>query len=193
LVANQEAAYPPGRHFHYNNFNPPLLGLVLERATGMPVPYYLSRKVWQPLGMEASASWTVDSDASGFAKMESGINARAVDFAKLGRLMLRGGDWDGRRIVSEAWVRQSTRPPDDGVPLARDGWIPQSFIDAGGYYALLWWGYRRPGAEPDFFAMGKHGQLVYVCPSKRAVLVRHGSGNHGIWWAEVLHDLADRL
>ena len=37
----------------------------------------------------------------------------------------------------------------------------------------------RDGAEADFYAQGKHGQIVYVCPSKRAVLVRHGSGNHG--------------
>ena len=193
LALGVKAAYPPSQRFHYNNFDPPLLGLVLERATGVPVPEYLSHKVWQPLGMEVPASWTVDSDSDGFAKMESGINARAIDFAKLGRLMLRGGDWDGRRIVSEAWVRQSTRPPDDGVPLSRESWMPQSFIDSGGYYALMWWGYRRPGAEPDFFANGKHGQVVYVCPSKHAVLVRHGSGNHAIWWGEVLHNLADRL
>ena len=193
LALKVRAADPPDERFHYNNFDPPLLGLVLERATGMRVPDYLSRKVWQPLGMEFAASWTVDSDNNGFPKMESGINAHAIDFAKLGRLMLRRGDWDGRRIVSEAWVRQSTAPPDDNVPLSRDGWIPQSFIDAGGYYALMWWGYRRPGSEPDFFANGKYGQVIYVCPSKRAVLVRNGSGYHDMWWGEVLHNMADRL
>jgi len=56
LALGVKAAYPPGQRFHYNNFDPPLLGLVLERATGMPVPEYLSRKVWQPLGMETPAS-----------------------------------------------------------------------------------------------------------------------------------------
>ena len=193
LALAVKAAYPPGQRFHYNNFDPPLLGLVLERTTGVPVPEYLSRKVWQPLGMEAPASWTVDSDSKGFAKMESGINARAIDFAKLGRLMLRGGDWDGRRIVSEAWVFQSTRPPDDGVALSRESWMPESAIDPDSYYALMWWGYRRDGAEPDFYAHGKDGQVIYVCPSKHAVLVRHGSGNHAMWWAEVLHNVADRL
>ncbi|HVZ46799.1 MAG TPA: serine hydrolase [Ramlibacter sp.] len=188
-----KAAHPPDERFHYNNFNPPLLGLVLEEATGLPVPEYLSRKVWQPLGMVSSATWTVDSDAQGFAKMESGINGRAIDFAKLGRLMLRKGDWDGRRIVSEEWVRRSTQPPDDGVPLTREPWMPQSFIDAGGYYSRMWWGYRRPGAEADYFALGKHGQVIYVSPSKHLVLVRHGSGNHDMWWGEVLHNIADRL
>jgi CubicO group peptidase (beta-lactamase class C family) len=193
LALGVKAAYPPGQRFHYNNFDPPLLGLVLERTTGVPVPEYLSRKLWQALGMEAPASWTVDSDSKGFAKMESGINARAIDFAKLGRLMLRGGEWDGRRIVSEGWVRQSTRPPEDGVPLSRESWMPQSAIGPDNYYGLMWWGYRRDGAEPDFYAHGKHGQVIYVCPSKHAVLVRHGSGNHAMWWAEVLRNMADRL
>jgi CubicO group peptidase (beta-lactamase class C family) len=193
LALGVKAGGPAGTRFHYNNFDPPLLGLVLERSTGMPVPEYLSRRIWQPLGMEFPATWSVDSEAKGFPKMESGINARAIDFAKLGRLMLRGGDWDGRRIVSQAWVRQSTRPPEDGVPLGSDGWIPASFLRAGGYYAFMWWGYRRPGADPDFYAMGKDGQLLYICPSRHAVLLRFGTGNHGIWWGEVLHNMADRL
>jgi len=188
-----KAVYPPGERFHYNNFDPPLLGLVLERTTGVSIPEYLSRKVWQPLGMEAPASWTVDSDTHAFAKMESGINARAIDFAKLGRLMLRGGDWDGRRVVSEAWVRQSTRPPDDGVALSREGWMPQIAVAPDSYYAMMWWGVRRAGGDADFYANGKHGQIIYVCPSKHAVLVRHGAGNHAMWWAEVLRNMADRL
>ena len=57
----------------------------------------------------------------------------------------------------------------------------------------MWWGYERPGAEPDFFAMGKYGQVLYICPSKHAVLLRHGTSEHRIWWGEVLHNLADRL
>ena len=193
LAAGVKAVYPPGERFHYNNFDPPLLGLVLERTTGVSIPEYLSRKVWQPLGMEAPASWTVDSDTNAFAKMESGINARAIDFAKLGRLMLRGGDWDGRRVVSEAWVRQSTRPPDDGVALSREGWMPQIAVAPDSYYAMMWWGVRRAGGDADFYANGKHGQIIYVCPSKHAVLVRHGAGNHAMWWAEVLRNMADRL
>ncbi len=193
LALGVQAGEPPATRFHYNNFDPPLLGLVLERATGRPVPEYLSQKLWQPLGMEAAASWTVDSAAKGFPKMESGINARAIDFAKLGRLMLRRGDWDGRRILSEAWVRESTRAPADGLPLSYDGWVPPSYLQAGGYYAYMWWGYDRPGGEPDFFANGKHGQVLYISPAKHAVLLRHGTGNHDLWWGEVLHAIAERL
>lgn len=193
LALGVKAGGPPNTVFHYNNFDPPLLGLVLERATGMPVPDYLAAKLWRPLGMEQPATWTVDSEERGFPKMESGINARAIDFAKLGRLMLRRGDWGGHRIISEGWARQSTRVPEDGVPLQYDGWVPPFFIADGGYYAFMWWGYARAGGEPDYFAMGKHGQVLYVSPAKQAILLRHGGGNHGMWWGEVLRHMADRL
>jgi CubicO group peptidase (beta-lactamase class C family) len=76
----------PGKTFHYNNYNFLLLGIILERATGMPVAKYMEEKLWKQLGMEAPSSWGLDSEASGFEKMESGINARAIDFAKFGRL-----------------------------------------------------------------------------------------------------------
>jgi CubicO group peptidase (beta-lactamase class C family) len=81
-----EIAEEPGHRFHYNNYNPLLVGLALERATGMPVATYLERRLWQPLGMEADGSWSLDSRRSGFEKMESGLNGRAIDFAKLGAL-----------------------------------------------------------------------------------------------------------
>jgi CubicO group peptidase (beta-lactamase class C family) len=51
----------PGRRFHYNNFNPLLVGLALERAVGMPVAGYLEHRLWRPLGMEADGSWSLDS------------------------------------------------------------------------------------------------------------------------------------
>ncbi len=81
----------PSKTFHYNNYNFLLLGIILERATGMPVTKHLEEKLWKPLGMEGPASWSLDSEASGFEKMESGINARAIDFAKFGRLYLNNG------------------------------------------------------------------------------------------------------
>jgi hypothetical protein len=75
----------PGDTFLYNNYHPLLLGLIIERATGAPVTDYLQQKIWEPLGMEFDGSWSLDSEESSFEKMESGINGRAIDFAKLGR------------------------------------------------------------------------------------------------------------
>lgn len=83
----------PGLTFRYSNLHQLLLGLVLERTTGRPVAKYLEEKIWKPLGMETPGSWSLDRKKSGFEKMESGINGRAIDFAKFGRLFLNKGNW----------------------------------------------------------------------------------------------------
>jgi CubicO group peptidase (beta-lactamase class C family) len=83
----------PGRRFLYNNFNPLLIGLALEQ------------RLWRPLGMEGDGSWSLDSERSGFEKMESGLNGRPIDFAKFGLLFARDGVWPGRQLVPRAWVR----------------------------------------------------------------------------------------
>ena len=66
-----------GVAFNYSNYNAMLLGLILERTTHRSVAQYLQEKIWQPLGMEYPASWSLDSTQSGFEKMAMGLNARA--------------------------------------------------------------------------------------------------------------------
>jgi CubicO group peptidase (beta-lactamase class C family) len=85
---------PEVTKWHYNNYNPLLLGIVLERATGMSVSDYLSTKLWRPLGAGRDATWSLDSDRSGFEKLESGLNAAPVDYARFGLLFHRG-EWNG--------------------------------------------------------------------------------------------------
>jgi CubicO group peptidase (beta-lactamase class C family) len=92
LALNCQIKGEPGEYFEYNNYNPLLVGLILERATGMSVSRYLQEKVWKPLGMEAS-----------------GVNARARDFARFGMLFAREGNWEGEQLVSKEWVEESTR------------------------------------------------------------------------------------
>jgi CubicO group peptidase (beta-lactamase class C family) len=175
-----EVVEEPGRRFHYNNFNPLLVGLALERAVGMPVATYLEHRLWQPLGMEADGSWSLDSQASGFEKMESGLNARAIDFAKLGLLYARGGAWQGRQLVPRAWVQDSTVVPTGGglIPTPR--------------YGYLWW-VQDDRSPPALFARGKYGQHIYVVPKDDLALVRLGTDTGGQQWPQLLSDLAARL
>jgi CubicO group peptidase (beta-lactamase class C family) len=175
-----EVVEAPGRRFHYNNFNPLLVGLALERATGTPVATYLEQRLWRPLGMEADGSWSLDSDAGGFEKMESGLNARAVDFAKLGLLFAQDGAWQGRQLVPRAWVRDPTLVP---TPV---GAAPAPA------YQFFWWVQddRRPRAQ---FARGKYGQHIYVVPEDDLVLVRFGRDFGYPDWPELLSELARRL
>jgi CubicO group peptidase (beta-lactamase class C family) len=133
---------PVGEAFKYNQCHPLLLGLILERTTGRTVSAYTSEKIWQPLGTELPATWSLDSTKHGFEKMESGLNGRAIDFAKFGSLFLHEGTWNGHQVISEQWVIESTAPdPGDARP-----WLShQDWKNAGGYYKYQWWGIPREG------------------------------------------------
>jgi CubicO group peptidase (beta-lactamase class C family) len=178
LALTVELEVEPGRRWEYNNYHPLLLGMVLERATGRPVTTYLSQKIWRPLGMEAEGSWSLDSESSGFEKMESGINARAIDFAKFGRLYLKRGEWDGEQVVPASWVEQSTRV--------------ETTADPADFYQYFWW---VDVVEPErgrFMARGNLGQFIYVVPDKDLVIVRFGERFGYNRWPELLHSIADK-
>jgi len=178
----------PG-HFLYNNFHPQLLGIILERTTGRSPAAYLSEKLWQPLGAEFPGSWSVDSEARRFTKMESGVNARPIDFAKLGALFLQGGAWHGRQVVPANWVEAATSPQSGNE---RD-W-PRPHFANGGFYGYFWWIYRLPDGARDFAAVGKHGQMIYVAPRKNVVLVRNGFSKGRVdWWPLLMRSFVDQL
>ena len=140
----------------------------------------MASRLWQPLGAEADASWSLDSEASGFEKMESGVNARARDFARFGALLLHEGAWNGRRIVSRAWARAATRADARGDPAD--------------FYQYHWWVAPRAGADRDpFFARGKYGQTIAVVPRHDAVIVRLGSDDAGVDWQRFALEVAERL
>jgi len=150
----------PGKFFLYNNFHPLLVGMVLERTTGMHVAEYLQEKIWKPLGMEAEASWSLDSEASGFEKMESGLNGRAIDFARFGRLYLNGGNWNGVQLIPSEWVEESTRL--------------DTTTDPASNYQYFWWVNDAVQGVPHYLAAGKHGQYIYIIPEQHLILVRFG-------------------
>jgi CubicO group peptidase (beta-lactamase class C family) len=177
----------PDKRFHYNNYNYLLLGIILERATGMPVAKYMEEKIWKPLGMEAPASWSIDSEASGFEKMESGINARAIDFAKFGGLYLNNGsNWNGEQIISEEWIKTSTSANSTSDPSIE--------------YQYGWWIYPLQegvvGSDNNhhhFFARGNHGQFIYIVPEEGLVIVRHGYDFGNINWINLFESIATAI
>ncbi|RJP66990.1 MAG: class C beta-lactamase-related serine hydrolase [Candidatus Abyssobacteria bacterium SURF_17] len=188
---------PVGKYFLYNNYHPMFLGMILERATGKPVAQYLEEKIWKPLGMEYPASWSIDSEESGFEKMESGINARAIDFAKFGRLFLNRGRWDGQQIVLEEWVAESTRRDrsrENPDYYAFAAFNRDFFASGKGYYKYMWWGYTRDEENDDFIACGHLGQFIYVCPAHDVIIVRNGKTTGAVdMWTGVLFAMASAL
>ena len=191
VLSVQPGANPPGTVFEYNKMVPGLLGVILERTTHRSVSQYLQEKIWQPVGMEYAASWSLDSTYSGFERMESGLNARAIDFSKFGQLYLDNGSWNGIQIIPVAWVSQSTTPdPTDNRP-----WLMNEFWkDAGGYYKYLWWGRNRPDGSYVYMAIGDRGQYIYVSPTDHVVIVRNGLTDGGVnSWPDVFQSITSGL
>ena len=174
-VTKPSVQRPPGVEFHYNDWNVILLGLVLERATGMPVTEYMQTRLWQPMGAEADGSWSLDSDRHGFEKMFVGVNGRAIDFAKLGWLYLHAGRNGTLQVVPSDFVAASTRVDTASDPAAD--------------YQYLWW---IDVARDSYFAHGDHGQVIYVDPAAELVVVRHGRSGD-LDWIAFIGDLADWL
>ncbi len=163
----------PGKTWLYNNYNLLLVGMILERTTGIPVANYLETRLWQPMGAEYPASWSLDSSQTGFEKMLCGINARPIDFAKLGRLYLDGGKVNGQQIVPEAWIQQATRID---PTVDRAGFYPAKMNQPYGqlYHQLYWWGVQEPDGSYGYEAQGSYGQHLFVYPEKRIIIVRNG-------------------
>ncbi len=193
-LQNTNIADPPGLYFQYNKYHPQLLGMILERTTGGTVTDYLQTKIWDPLGMEFGGSWSTDSEASDFEKMETGVNGRAIDFAKFGQLFLNEGSWRGQQVISKAWVAESTQPH---LPVDYADYYPKSFseLPGQGYYRYMWWGMIREGDSYDYAAEGDKGQFIYISSHKKLVIVRHGI-DYGIpydQWLNLFYQFASEF
>jgi CubicO group peptidase (beta-lactamase class C family) len=152
----------------------------------MPVAEYLERELWWPMGANQPAGWTVDDH--GLERMESGFFATARDLARFGLLYLNRGLAEGRRVIPEAWVLEST---DLSEPSNLDKYDGRSW----GYRAG-WWIVPRPEGPSDFCAIGRYGQFIYVSPQHDVVFVRNGPGR-GSWgdrdWTELFYFVAEQL
>jgi hypothetical protein len=100
LLEKVDIAREPGKTFQYCNYNTSYLGLIIERATHKTVSEYLQEKLWSKI-MEYDALFSIDSKKSGFEYMPSRLIARAIDFARFGRLYLNRGHWNRQKIISQ--------------------------------------------------------------------------------------------
>jgi CubicO group peptidase (beta-lactamase class C family) len=163
--------------FHYNNYHPLLLGIILERSTGMSVSEYFRTRIWDKIGAENDASWSLDSDESGFEKMESGLNFRSIDFAKIGSMLINRGKWNGNTIVSEGWLDRS---------IIADEPINESGIG----YQYMWYSFDNGQGGYNYFAHGNHGQYLYISPENETVIVRTGNEEGIDTWLIPFYNIA---
>ncbi len=165
-------AEPPGTQFYYNTGDTLLLSYVLSRATEMTVADYCSDRFWAPMGCERDGYFILESDG-GHEVVGSCCGASLRDYAKWGTFMLDDGLIDGRRVVPEGWVTESTTASAPNFALDMNGRRGYQAAPDSPYrgYGYLWWT-RRDG---DYQALGSYGQWIYVSPASRTVAVLLGA------------------
>ena len=173
-----QLAEEPGTRFVYKSGDNILLATALRRALrGETITAYLQRRVWNPLGMESGGIWSTDGEQE---KSWCCLAATARDFAKIGMLYLRGGQWENGRIANEKWIRNST------TITEKDG--------ASWKYQFQWW---HPFRDRSYYMMAGHlGQYVFVNPEKQVVVVRLGTSLGGLsseQWRDLFAVLSDAV
>lgn len=156
----------PGEAGAYCTAGINLIGGILRKATGSSLPRFFHQAYAEPLDI---AYYQMNLSPTYEGYMGGGIRLRPRDFLKLGQLYLDGGVWNGRRIVSEAWTRESSAPQ---ASLYRDG-----------DYGFAWWrqSYEVGGQTIDtFYASGNGGQLLFVVPElDLVVMIQAGNYSDG--------------
>lgn len=168
ILTLQRLAEPHGRTFRYRSPNSDLLGILLERASGQRFAELMHEKLWLPLGAMSEASVTVDM--AGTARTAGGISVTPRDLARVGEMMRQGGTANGRRIVPEAWVRDTVSTGGDAEAWQRG---TMAFLFPQGRYRNKW--YQTGAASGAFCGIGIHGQWLYVNPRAEVVIAKMSS------------------
>ncbi len=165
FVHGMENEHPPGSLCRYNSADTQALGMMLAGAVSRPVAEYMKDKLIDPLGFEAEGYWITDT--AGVEMTAGGLMLTPHDFAKLGELFRRGGDWMGEQIVSTDWVAAATRAnkphTQPGKPVIAGGNLPTG-------YGYQWW--LPPGDRGNFQAIGIYNQYIHVDPMTESVIVK---------------------
>ena len=143
-----------------------LIGGVIREATGISLLQFFQEAFAEPMGI---SYYQMNLSPTYRGYMGGGIRLRPRDFLKLGQLYLDGGVWQGRRIVSEEWVRAS--------------FAPHASLNEEGDYGFAWWrrSYEVGGRTIDtYYASGNGGQLLFVVPELELVaLIQAGNYSDG--------------
>lgn len=157
----------PGEKFNYTNGVPTVTGKIIKNAVGMELTDFAEKYLFNPLGI-TEYIWTSYPDSS--LETDGGLALRSRDLAKIGQLFVNGGEWKSQRIVSENWIRESTRERLKFGKLHRWGY-----------------GYNWMSAESligshvirSHFVPGDGSQILAVFPDLRMVIV-FTAGNYGV-------------
>jgi CubicO group peptidase (beta-lactamase class C family) len=155
-VLGLAATAQAGQEFFYNTGALTLVSAIIRKATGRPLDEFARATLFEPMGI-TGVEWIRvkgDTDAGG------GLRLRPRDMAKIGQLVLAGGRWNDRQVVSKAWIDASMTPRMDATGLF--------------FYGYLWWLGRSllNGREVHWAgALGRGGQSIRIVPELDLVVV----------------------
>jgi CubicO group peptidase (beta-lactamase class C family) len=180
---------PHGDLFTYRSIETDVLAFCMERAAGRRLRELVSEFLWQPMGADESACFTVDR--AGYALADGGLNATLRDYARFGALYLREGEFNGRQIVPVAWIKatQSGNHALFGEPY--------TLTTPNGAYRNQFW--IEDVSRPAIMCRGVFGQLIYIDAARDLVVVKLSSWpdflniEFGISTLRMIHALAREL
>ncbi len=165
LILPLQPAEAPGKIFRYKSGDTQLLAFILEKATGKTISDYAQEKLWEPMGCENDALWSLDKK-DGNEKAYCCINSNARDFAKFGKLYLDSGRVNKKQLIPVDFIVRSTEP--NNLP---DGDLDLKKAD---FYGYQWWVLPNYKGHKIFYARGILGQNIIVIPDTKTIIVRLG-------------------
>lgn len=164
LTYKYKVTEEPGKVFSYLSGNTQLLGFILEKATGKAPSDYASEKLWNPICAKNPAFWSLDHK-DGSEKVYCCFNSNAPDFARIGKLYLDSGKWNGTPVVTADYMLNSVKPAD---MLDEDG-------NKNNKYGYSWWIIPDYKGHYIYYARGILGQYIVCIPDKDMIVVRLGN------------------
>lgn len=169
LLAQQPRCAPAGTLWNYSTGETHMVGAVLQAAVGRWLADYLSEKIWVPAGMQADATWWLESP-NGLEVAGSGFNATLRDYGRFGLFMMNDGVIGAQRVFPEGWRQQATSPRQIGGKQVNYGYMWWAVPDSAGSFA-----------DGAFSARGIFGQFIYVNPAQRVVIAVWGARSKPKW------------
>ena len=160
FVMSVPRAEQPGKQYRYNSLAAYVTGIVIGRATGSELGDFARKNLFEPLMIER---WDWQKDRAGYTKGQGNLFLTATGFARIGEMVLNGGTYNGRQVVSSEWIQKSLKPRFD----ISDG---DPFASGYGYY---WYHqeYSMNGRSIQVsFASGNGGNKIYVIPQFELVV-----------------------
>jgi CubicO group peptidase (beta-lactamase class C family) len=159
-----------GDAFAYKTVNAEVLGWIVKRASGKSLARLMSERIWQPLGAECDAYFTID--AAGTENAGGGLSLALRDMARFGEMMRLGGHYNGRQIIPRSVV-DDIRKGGDPAKFAKAGYPDVPGFAKGSSYRNMWWVAHNDHGVFD--ARGIHGQRIYINPKAEMVVVKLSS------------------